>query len=419
MYSNFENDIMYYILGAAVLLVLIGLLIFLYLRFSLKSLRENLIKMDNENEADKQDLKIHINNSLIQLLQKMDSDRKDHQQDMESVRSTLLLQLNSNELNQDRKLEIIRSTLDEKVTQLSANTEKKLDEMRHVVDDKLQETLNSRLTQSFKLVSDQLEEVHKGLGEMQNLANGVGDIRKVLSNTKTRGILGEIQLGAILKEVLPSSQYEENVATVPDSKDRVEFAIKLPDATGAFVYLPIDAKFPTESYTRLQDALEQGDKIRAESERKSLADTIKREAKDIASKYVKIPYTTDFAILFLATEGLYAEACNMGLMEILQREYRITLAGPSTMAALLNSLQMGFKTLAISERSEQVWKLLESVKSEFSKFEDTLNKIQSNLESTSRELDNLVGKRTRQITRQLNRMENLDQNYIEEIEPNK
>jgi len=306
----------------------------------------------------------------------------------------------NNALLQETKLESIRTTVEKNLSTIREDNNSKLEEMRKTVDEKLQETLESRLSQSFKIVSEQLEAVHKGLGEMQTLAVGVGDLKKVLSNVKTRGILGEIQLSSILKDILVESQYVENINTIPGSSERVEFAIKLP-ADDSFIYLPIDSKFPAESYIALQNAIDSGNKTEIETTRKILCSTIKKEAKDIRDKYVASPYTTDFGVMFLPTEGLYCEAINQGLMDTLQKEFKITICGPSTMAALLNSLQMGFKTLAIQQRSSEVWNLLGSVKNEFEKFETALTAAQSRIQQTSDELDKLVGTRTRAINRQL------------------
>lgn len=303
--------------------------------------------------------------------------------------------------NNERKLSEIRETVERQLSAMSKDNQKKLDEMRGVVDEKLQKTLDERMTQSFKLVNERLEQVYKGLGEMQTLATGVGDLKKVLSNVKTRGILGEIQLGAILKEMLSPEQYEENVETKKRSGKRVEFAVKLPAADDRFVYLPIDSKFPGDTYSALADAYADGDKNKIDAAAKALIDTIRKEAKDIHDKYISVPDTTDFAILFLPTEGLYAEAVNRGLVEVLQRDYKVNIAGPSTMAALLNSLQMGFKTLAIQKRSSEVWDVLSAVKKEFSTFEDVLTKTRDRLKQADDELDKLVGTRTRAINRKL------------------
>ena len=295
------------------------------------------------------------------------------------------------------KLENIRLSVERKLGDLQTDNNKKLDDMRQLVDEKLQKTLNERMTESFKLVNDRLEQVYKGLGEMQSLAQGVGDLKKVMSNVKTRGILGEIQLGAILEEILSTEQYVTNVETKKGSGKVVEYAIKLPSEDGSFVYLPIDSKFPGETYGNLRDAYEKGNAEEIQNCVKLLLNTIKAEAKDIRDKYIDAPNTTDFAIMFLPFEGLYAEVVNRGMIEVLQRDYHVNLAGPSTMAALLNSLQMGFKTFAIQQRSSEVWKVLGAVKTEFDKFADALKATQTRLTQAHEELDKLVGTRTRRM----------------------
>lgn len=315
----------------------------------------------------------------------------------------------------EQKMEAIRETVEKKLTAISEENSKKLDEMRKTVDEKLQKTLEEKMNQSFKLVSERLEQVYKGLGEMQTLASGVGDLKKVLSNVKTRGILGEIQLGAILKEILSTEQYDENVATVPNSKNVVEFAVKMPSGDGGYVYLPIDSKFPQDAYLNLKDAYESSDAEAIKQAYAVLVTRIKAFAKDIHTKYIEVPYTTDFAIMFLPFEGLYAEVINTnGLVEYLQREYHINVAGPSTMAALLNSLQMGFRTLAIEKRSQEVWKILGAVKTEFDKFENVIEAVQQRINQANKELDSLVGVRTRAIQRKLRSVESIDEEYIEE-----
>ena len=316
----------------------------------------------------------------------------------------------------EQKMEAIRQTVEKKLTDISEENSKKLEEMRKTVDEKLQKTLEDKMNQSFKLVSERLEQVYKGLGEMQTLATGVGDLKKVLSNVKTRGILGEIQLGAILKEILSAEQYEENAATIPNSKNVVEFAVKMPSGDGGFVYLPIDSKFPQDAYLNLKDAYESADTDAIKTASSTLVARIKAFAKDIHTKYVEVPYTTDFAIMFLPFEGLYAEVINTtGLVEYLQREYHINVAGPSTMAALLNSIQMGFKTLAIQKRSQEVWKILGAVKSEFDKFENVIEQAQKKINMANDELDKLVGVRTRAIQRQLRSVESIENDEIIEI----
>ncbi len=306
-------------------------------------------------------------------------------------------------------LEQMRTALAQSMKSLQDENTAKLDEIRHTVDEQLQDALQKRVTESFKAVNQQLEQVYKGLGEMQNLAADVGSLKQVLSGVKTRGILGEIQLGAILEEILAPEQYETNVATIPGSTQRVEYAIKMPGADGGSVWLPIDSKFPGDTYAHLQDALTSGDAQAVESARHSLEMVLRSEAKDIRQKYVEVPYTTAFGIMFLPFEGLYAEAVNMGMMEILQRDYQINVAGPSTMAALLNSLQMGFKTLAIQKRSGEVWQLLGAVKTEFDKFGQGLTRMQQRLRQTDEELDNLIGVRSRAISRKLRSVQTLDE----------
>ncbi len=316
--------------------------------------------------------------------------------------------IKSLELMNEQKLDAIRTSMEQRLQYLQEDNNRRLEEMRKTVDEKLQKTLEDTMTQSFRLVNERLEQVYKGLGEMQTLASGVGDLKKVLSNVKTRGILGEIQLGAILEEILTPDQYDVNIATVPGSKAVVEFAVKLPGHDGESVYLPIDSKFPSDAYTALQDAYESGSAEAVQAAAQILMTRIKSFAKDIRDKYIEPPHTTDFAIMFLPFEGLYAEAVNRGLVEILQREYKVNLAGPSTMAALLNSLQMGFRTLAIQKQSSEVWQLLGAVRTEFDKFHEILAMTQTRLDQANKELDKLVGVRTRMICRKLRDVEKID-----------
>lgn len=312
-------------------------------------------------------------------------------------------------MENEQKLENIRSTVEKKLTYMQEDNNRQLENIRTTVDEKLQNTLENKLNKSFETVSKQLQQVYKGLGEMQNLAVGVGDLKKVLSNVKTRGILGEIQLSAILKEILSPEQYEENVATKKGSRNVVEFAIKLPADDDSFVYLPIDSKFPGDTYAKLVDAMNSGNKEEIEICSKNLLRTIKSEAKDIHDKYISPPNTTEFAIMFLPFEGLYAEVVNRGMVEVLQREYKVNVAGPSTMGALLNSLQLGFKTLAVQKRSAEVWQILNDVKREFDAFADVLEKTQTRLNQANTELDKLVGVRTRKIQSQLSKVQKLEE----------
>lgn len=305
------------------------------------------------------------------------------------------------------RLDGVRGALVQGLNVIRADNNKKLDEIRGTVEEKLQDTLQKRINDSFRTVSAQLEQVYKGLGEMQNLAADVGSLKQVLSGVKTRGILGEVQLGAILEQILAPGQYERNVATVPGSNNRVEFAVKLPGQSGT-VWLPIDAKFPGDTYAHLQAAQQRGDAAATAAMRKALYNVLRQEAKDIHEKYIEVPYTTSFGILFLPFEGLYAEVVSSGVTEILQRDYQITVAGPSTMAALLNALQMGFRTLAIQKRSGEVWTILGAVKTEFEKFGAGLQQMQRHLNQTGSDLEELIGPRSRAITRKLESVQQLD-----------
>lgn len=331
-----------------------------------------------------------------------------------AVGETLLNEYQRDTLNQEQRfktfalenaqrMEQIRRSVERQLADIREDNGKKLDEMRCIVDEKLQKTLEDKLSRSFALVSERLEQVYKGLGEMQTLASGVGDLSKVLSNVKTRGILGEIQLGAILGEMMAPEQYEVNAKVKQATNERVEFAIKLPADDGT-VLLPIDSKFPADAYTNLMDAYEQGNADAVKAAQAVLKGRIKEFAADIAKKYINPPYTTEFAVMFLPTEGLYAEVLRLNLMEPIQREYRVSIAGPSTMAALLNSLQMGFKSVAIQKRSGEVWKVLGAVKTEFASFEKTLAKTRDRLRLADEELGRLIGARTHKINRSLERV---------------
>ncbi|WP_175907372.1 MULTISPECIES: DNA recombination protein RmuC [unclassified Burkholderia] len=312
----------------------------------------------------------------------------------------------------DRRIGEVRATLEQRLKEIETNNAAKLEEMRRTVDEKLHATLEQRLGESFKLVSDRLEQVHRGLGEMQTLAAGVGDLKKVLTNVKTRGTWGEVQLEALLEQMLTPDQYAKNVATVPKSSERVEFAIRLPGRDAGTrdappVWLPIDAKFPREDYERLIDAQERADSVAVEDAARALEARVRMEARTIAEKYVAPPHTTDFALLFLPTEGLYAEILRRpGLTDLLQRDYRVTVAGPTTLTALLNSLQMGFRTLAIEQRSSEVWQVLGAVKTEFGKFGDVLARTKAQLETVTRSIE-AAEQRTRVMNRKLKQVEAL------------
>ena len=374
---------------------------------SVKNLGELLLS--NQKSTDEMQMgKIgEINKSITEKQDKMNQTLVNSMTQMETRLKTL-------ETVNEQKLENMRTAMEKKLTSIQEDNNKKLENMRQTVDEKLQKTLDEKMTQSFKMVSERLEQVYKGLGEMQTLANGVGDLKKVLSNVKTRGILGEIQLGAILEQILSPEQYDTNVATIPNSKNVVEFAVKMPIEDNAFIYLPIDSKFPGDTYAALQDAYESSDAEKIKEAVALLTTRIKASAKDIHEKYVEVPYTTEFAIMFLPFEGLYAEVVNRGLVEPLQREYKVNVAGPSTMAALLNSLQMGFRAVAIQKRSLEAWEVLSAVKSEFDTFAKVLESTQNRINQANKELDKLVGVRTRAIQRKLRGVERLES--IEEAE---
>ena len=345
----------------------------------------------------KQDLGITIQglgNSNVQTIAQLSQILKDNQKmAMEAQRQQLEQMEKSLRTKQENMLFIVKE---------------QLEEIRGTVDEKLQTTLERRISESFKTVSQQLEQVYKGLGEMQSLASDVGGLKKIMSGVKTRGNLGEYQLAGILAEILAPEQYDTNVATIPKSSERVEFAVKLPHEDGT-VYLPIDSKFPAETYAQLRDAQESGDRKAVEAAYKNLENVIKSEAKDIRTKYVAVPYTTNFAIMFLPAEGLYAEVVSRGMVEALQRDYQVNVAGPSTMAAILNSLQMGFKTLAIQKQSSYAWQVLGAVKTEFEKFGEGLKKMQTHLDLTSKDLDALITTRSNQMQRKLREVERLDE----------
>ena len=436
------SEIFIYIIIMLLAVIVVLQVLNLLKKTNTQQLENKIIFMQNEIED-------YVNNSSKNTLDFMDRQQKlqaQHQQTVQQGENARFEQFSQNTQNNietlrktvndmakglddrfavfqkqnEEKLSEMRQTLEKKVGDMQQSNEKKLDEMRQTVDEKLQKTLEERLNQSFKLVSDRLEQVYKSLGEMQKVGEGVNDLRKVLSNVKTRGIFGEVQLGAILEEILSPEQYEADIATKKNSKDRVEYAVKLPGADDGCVYLPIDAKFPLDAYQKLQDAYESGDKDELILARKELRTRIKGFAKDISSKYIDVPNTTEFAIMFLPLESLYAEVVREGLVEELQKE-KINIAGPTTMAALLNSLQMGFKTLAIQKSSGQVWKVLGEVKTEFVKFENLIDSAQKKMQQASKDLDELVGVRTRAINRKLRDVSEYsieEKNIVAEIQEN-
>ncbi len=379
-----------------------------------KTLREEMSVNREESRKNEKSNRSEIAGSIDKLsssiLANMIELSKLQKNQFDTYSRTMERTLDAFNYNLRNSIDDLTKLQNEKFTELTKSTEENLEKMRVTVDEKLQNTLEKRLSESFKVVSERLEQVHKGLGEMQSLAAGVGDLKKVLSNTKTRGVLGEIQLERILEQFLSPEQYEKNVITKKGSRETVEFAIKLPgkDYDNKMVYLPLDAKFPLEVYNKLLDAYDMQDQAQIEVNSKNLERFIKKSAKDIRDKYLDPPNTTDFGLMFLPTEGIYAEVLkNQNLVELIQREYKVNITGPTTLVALLNSLQMGFRSLAIEKHSSEVWKILGAVKTEFSKFETVLNSAQNKLNQASSEIDKLVGTRTRQINRKLKNIDKL------------
>ena len=354
-----------------------------------KNFREDVAQNRAENSTNSKQLREELFNSI------------------KSFNDSLAAQFTQLTKSNEDRLDNMRKTVESRLTQIQEDNSQKLEKMRATVDEKLHETLEKRLGESFKLVSDRLELVHKGLGEMQSLATGVGDLKKVLTNVKTRGTWGEIQLGNLLEQMLTREQYEKNVVTKKGSGENVEFAIKLPGRDGNTTWLPIDAKFPREDYEKLVDAQEQANPVLVEELGKALENRIKMEAKDIKDKYIDPPNTTDFGIMFLPIEGLYAEVLRRpGLSDFLQNKYRVTITGPTTIAAFLNSLQMGFRTLSIEKRASEVWQLLAAVKTEFNKFGDILDKTHKKLQEASNSIED-AARKTRTIERRLRSVEAL------------
>ena len=379
-----------------------------------KALREEFTVNREESRKNEQSNRTEIGSSIEKLsatiLSNMIELSNLQKNQFDTYSRTMERTLDAFNYNLRSSIDDLTKLQNEKFVELTKSTEENLEKMRVTVDEKLQSTLERRLSESFKVVSERLEQVHKGLGEMQSLAAGVGDLKKVLSNTKTRGVLGEVQLERILEQFLSPEQYEKNVITKKGSRETVEFAIKLPgkDYDNKTVYLPLDAKFPLEVYNKLLDAYDLQNQAQIDAASKNLERFIKKSAKDIRDKYIDPPNTTDFGLMFLPTEGIYAEVLkNQSLVEFVQREYNVNITGPTTLVALLNSLQMGFRSLAIEKHSSEVWKILGAVKTEFSKFETVLNSAQNKLNQASSEIDKLVGTRTRQINRKLKNVDKL------------
>ena len=423
-------------LGIVNTLLLVWLLIGQFLLKSNKNMREQLLKEEqNSRHTDIKTTLLNTNERLERELRREISesargDRAEQAQSLTAIQTHLTQSLATFQSNLAQQLQQItdsnalrmrevRDTLDVQLAQLQKTNTAKLDEMRQTVDEKLQSTLQTRLGESLKQVADRLEQVHKGLGEMQTLAQGVGDLKHLLTNVKTRGIFGEAQLGALLEQIFSPEQYAAQIATIPGSKNMVDYAVRLPGKSddGVPLWLPIDAKFPNEDYERLLDAQERADVLGVEVAGKALEQRIRLEAKSMTEKYIQPPYTTDFAILFLPSEGLYAEVLRRpGLMDTLQRDYRVTLAGPTTLLAMLNSLQMGFRTLALEQRSSEVWQVLGAVKTEFGKFGDVLTRIRAQTQTVLTTLDQ-AQTRTNVMNRALKKVEALPEAQTQNLLP--
>lgn len=377
---------------------------------SLSAVKKETAEAKKEISAIKAEALTAVNDGIKTNSEVIQSSLRLYGEQVTALSSGLDTRMESLRKNQDERLEAVRVTLDRNIRQMQQDNMQQLEQIRTTVDEKLQKTLNDRVTESFKLVGTQLEQVHKSLGEMQTLASGVGDLKKILSNVKTRGVFGEVQLSRILEQILTSDQYVTNFATKKNSRDVVEFAVKLP-GKGEYdepVYLPLDAKFPLDVYNALLDAYDSGDSAQTEAAGKALESAIKKNAKDIRDKYIDPPNTTDFAVMFLPTEGLYAEVVRRtGLIEVLAAEYSVNVCGPSTISAFLNSLQMGFRTLAIEKRSHEVWKILGAVKTEFGHFDRVLASVKKKFVSADNELNDLIGVRTRMMMRKLKNVETM------------
>lgn len=394
------------------LLGLLSVVLLIYLLLKMAKLTENVSQKLDDNADNLSDqvsyqLDLAQKDQVLALNNQINRLQNDLYTQLNDIRDVLHQSLNENRDRSDQRLEIINRNLTNSVKEMQESNEKRLEEMRQTVEEKLEQTLQNRLKASFETVSKQLESVNQGLGEMKNVAQDVGTLNKVLSNTKTRGILGELQLGQIIEDIMTPNQYEREFPTVSGSSERVEYAIKLPGTDDdGYVYLPIDSKFPLEDYYRLEDAYESGDKEQVELYRKSLLNSIKRFAKDINKKYLNPPETTNFGIMFLPTEGLYSEVVrNASFFDSLRRDENIVVAGPSTLSALLNSLAVGFKTLNIQKNANDISKILGNVKVEFEKFGNMLIKAQKQINTANNTLDSLISTRTNAIIRALNTVE--------------
>ena len=368
---------------------------------NIKNLNEEMEKLKKDNSENYVALTDRLNDSLKKMTEEAE---KRNEKSISALNESFKTFTDSI----DKNLAGINGTVSKSLDELRRQNAEKLGEIKTSVDERLKNTLDTRLKESFENVVQEIGNVNKAIGEIKGIANDVGSLKNVLTNVKTKGIVGEVILGNIIKEILAPGQYEENTATKKGSAERVEFAVKMPTGKDdEFVYLPIDSKFPLESYYAIRDGVNEGDKQKVDEGRKQLRSQIKRYAKDIATKYIDAPHTTDFAIMFIPLEGLYAEVIDGGLFEELQREYKINVVGPSTLAALLNALQMGFKSYIINKRSAEVFKLLSNIKKEFENFAGALTDTQKRIDDAGRDLEKLVGTRTRQMQRQLNKLDEL------------
>lgn len=392
----------------ALLVIILAINLFLIVKLSKSSTANG----GGITEADKKEIKSSFSDNISFISYTLDkSSEKSYEllkaqlesfsQMIQNNNSAINDRLTSVEKSQENKLEHIRTSLERNVENMQRKNDEKLSEIQKTVDERLSKTLNDRFNDSFKILSDELEKVNKTIGEMQKISSDVGTLTKVLSGVKTTGIFGETQLGAIIDQILTPEQYVKNVVTNKDSRDPVEFAVKMPGTDGNYVYLPIDAKFPYTVYVEMQNAYEANDFITFEAKRKQLHQTVKNMAKDIKDKYVCPPQTTNFGIMFLPSEGLFSEIAKSGLINELQQKYNVTVAGPTTIATLLNSLSLGFQTLSIQKKSGEVWKILSEVKKEFAKFNELIESVRKRLSAADKDLDQLVGVRTRAIDRSL------------------
>ena len=389
--------------------------------------QSNVIKEKNDSlfsslniRLDNFEKEIESNKSSTESIKKENQEFysrviKESNDSNEKIISQLSLGIKELKLDLEKTLDKLEGTVKENLTQIRNDSNDKLDKINVAVSEKLEKTLEGKLKESFDSVVSQIGSVNKAIGEIKGLANDVGSLKTVLTNVKTKGIVGEVILGNIIKDILTVSQYEENVITKVGSSDRVEFAIKMPGQEDEFIYLPIDSKLPLEDYHKIKEGMETGNPELIKEGRNKLRQSIRKYAKDIADKYIDVPNTTDFGIMFLPIEGLYIEALDMGLFEEIQRDFKVNLAGPTTLTAILNALQMGFKTLVIQKKSADVFKLLGAVKTEFAKFAETLDKAQKKVNAASDELDNLVGARTKKIRSKLNQIESLTEEETREL----